>query len=518
MQPFTFGTDKERNREELKRFEGCCGKPGGLNAAYAKRLDFYLYRQRPHVKRAIEKLYPNTHQDVLPYLETLRLTPFFVNEQAKVFLQGAQLELTGKDAKPLAADDDKAKRWVDLQDEMALGLKLKLVDRYATLDRVCFLRIDQAEGGPMRAQVFLPQHVDVAFDPAHPGDLDMAHGVRLRVGGEEQSEILDADGKPASKGGRFEFWCARPGDEQYRIVWDDGTLEPIPGNEKGAVPYRDEANRAVVPLVMFALHTEELGVFTDAEAGLVEFNEALDVAVTDLNHIATVQGFGQLVISYKEGLEPAKQQQLAIGPSRALELKDGATAAVLSPAAQVAALLDKVDRAIKRQANLHGIPPGAVSLEGRQVPSGLALQIEMRPLMEARTDAIDLYRAPVRRVWRIARIVHDARAADGEKFGPELKARWTPGEVQIPESEDAILERLVLAASKGWISDAEAVAKLRKVGIEEAEQILAKIRAEKAARRPTEEEAMGLRRRGPPVVEEPPEDEPEDEEPETAEE
>jgi hypothetical protein len=518
MTPFKFGSDKARNVAELERFAACCAKPAGLNDEYGKRLDFYLHRQRPHILQALTKLYPKTHQDIAPYLETLRITRFFVDEQAKVFLNGAALSLAGKDGKPLAADDKRAKRWTDLQREMALGLRLKLTDRYANLNRVSFLRFGMAQDRPMQAAIFLPQFVDVAWDPDFPGDLDMAYGVRLRVGGEKPSELVDKDKKPVSKGFRYEFWCARKDAEQYQIVWDDGSVDVVPGNPEGKLPYRDEQGQGIVPLVMFALHTEELGFFNDSECGLWQFNEAVDLAVTDLNHIATVQGFGQLVISYKSGMAPT-HSEIVVGPTRALELKDDATAQILSPAAQISALLDKVDRSIRRQANLHGIPPGAVSLEGRQAPSGIALQIEMRPLLEQRTDAIDLYRGSMDRAWKVIRIVHDARSQ--EKFGTDVEAKWEPGEVGLPTDEAQQLENVLTRYKNRMSTRAEAIAEDRGISIEEAQKKAKEIDAERGAEPAREsldvEERMRRLREGAPPAGEPVDPE-EPEEPEPVEE
>lgn len=490
MTPFSFGTNKDRNREELTRFEAAAAqwKPAGLAQEYATRLDFYLWRQRAHVERTIRDRYKRTADDVLPFLEALRLTRFFVDETAKVFLSGHGLELAS-DGEPLDAESDEAKRWADVQDEMALGLKLKLVDRYTTLDRTCFLRIDREDGGPMSAQVFLPDNVDVVPDPAFPFDLDRAHGVRLRIGGGDEEP--DEKGEKRSAG-RYEFWCARPGEEQYRVISGDGTLEEVPGNETGALPYLNERGRGVLPVVMFTLHAEELGLFTNEGQGLHQANLAADVTATDIGYIAASQGFGQLTIAYPEG-RGGENQEHVIGPTRALVLKDGAQAEILSPSPQIGALLELLDKKIRRAASLAGIPPGSVSLEGRQVPSGIALQIEMRPLMEMRTDAIDFYRAPMKRLWRVIRTVHDARRADGEPELGSVEGRWSPADVQLPESETELIDRLTLEKRQGWRSDAEAVAKIRRVSQDEAEKILAQIEeVTPRAETPAEDDPLGI--------------------------
>jgi hypothetical protein len=501
MQPFRFGPDKAKNKPEIERLKTAAllAKPSGLNDEYRRRLDFYLHRQRPFIEAEVRKKFPKTYPDVAPYLQTTRILRMITDERAKVFLNGAALELVDGDAKPLPTGSGEAKRWADVAEEMDLGLTLKLADRYTHLDRTTFIRIDRSEGGPMAAQVYLAENVEVVPDPARPFDLDAAHAVLLRIGGDaEASVVVDPRGQRTSRGDRYEFWCGRPGAEAFAIVWDDGTVETsVEGKE---FPYRDVAGKAVVPVILFSLHKAERGLFTNEERGLSDRNAAIDVLVTETHHMMSAQGFGQLVISYPPGQEPPPHQALVVGPTRALELTNGATGSVLSPSPQVMAAIELIDRDVKHCAMEHGIPPGSVSLEARAVASGVALQIEMRPLMEQRTDAIDYYRPSMRRIWRVAQVVHDTRIGTSEPALVGLKARWNPGDVQLPESEDALVERLVLLASKGWVSDAEAVAKIRKIGIEEAEQVLAKMRTDRAARRPTEEEAMGVEPRRPSVA------------------
>lgn len=469
MNAFTFGDDAAKNRTELDRFETVAGawKPPGYDDECRLRLDYYLYRQKQDLLAAILKRYPETHADVEPYAEMVPVTRFFVNEQAKVFLNGADLDLATKDGEALPADDKRKVRWAEVQEEMGLGLRLKMVDRYTVLNRTCFLRIGSDAEGGMRALVFLPESVDVAWDPAYPFDLDRAFGVRLRIAGDpaEKSKLVGADGKtPAGRPtDRWEFWCGRKGEEQYRILAGDGGVVPVDGLEGGKNPY------GLVPAVMFTAHTEELGAFTLANQGLHLFNRAIDVLVTDLHHIAASQGFGQLVISYKEGMDG--QQKIVAGPARAIELKDGATAEVLSPSPQIASLVELVDQDLKRQAVLHGIPPGAVSLEARAVASGISLQIELRPLMELRQDAIDVYRAPMKRLWRVCQVVHDgATGVAGPKLGADIQARWQPGDVQLPSDPQVELDLAVDRVQNDFSTPAQELARMDGIPLEEAEK------------------------------------------------
>jgi hypothetical protein len=480
--PFRFGVDQKTNREEMDRFEAAAKpwKPAGYDSECRLRLEYYLYQQRKDLLATLRVRYPETHAEIEPYLEMLPVTRFFVHEQAKVFLHGAALELADEGGEALTAEDARRKRWEAVQEEMDLALRLKLTDRYATLLRTCFLRLERTDAG-MGAQIFLPQNVDAAWDPAFPFDLDRAYGVRLRVAGDPgaTSGLLGPDGKSVGNAAdRWEFWCAREGDAQYLVIRGDGVVEAVDGNADGVNPF------GVVPLVMFAQHTEELGAFTLAGQGLHLFNRAVDVLVTDLHHIAATQGFGQLVVSYKEGFDAP--QKIVAGPTRAITLRDGATAEILSPSPQIAALVELVDKDLKRQAVLHGIPPGAVSLEARAVASGISLQIELRPLMEVRKDAIDFYRAPMRRLWRVCQVVHDAaQGLEGPKFGATVRARWQPGEVQLPSDAHLELDDLIVKIANNLMTRAEAIAQLRRLTVEEAKKVLATIQEENGVSRVT---------------------------------
>lgn len=471
MTPFTFTGTKGECAAEMERFEREAArfKPSDLNQEYALRLDYFLHRQQADVLEALKKRYPKTWSEVAASMETLPVTRFFVKELSKVFLNGLSIQLVDEESgDAVEADDDRAIAWDELVEEAALSLKLKQIDRYTTLMRTAFLVLDRSDGEPLTAQVFLPQLVDVVFDEAHPFDLDKAWGVRLRIGGASAGQ----DGKERK---RYAFWCARPGASQYRVVWSDGEVEKVPGNEKGEVPYQDEEGRPLVPVVMFTAHTEELGAFTNASQGLHLFNRSIDVMVTDVHHGGLAQYFGQLVITYPAGMEPARQPTYEVGPTRALELKDGATAAMLAPSPQIAQMVDLLDKDLKRQAVLHGLPAGSISLEARAVSTGIALQIEMRPLMEDRTDSIEVYRRPMRRLWTVARAVYDAREQTPVFAGVE--GRWQPGEIQMPESEDALVDRLLALRRAGWMGDVQAVMRIFKVSEEEAERLLAEAKA-----------------------------------------
>jgi hypothetical protein len=473
VKPFSFGASPGQNKEELQRFttEAARWKPGTYNADAERRLTYFLYRQRDLLLVELKKRYPETCREMAPV--TLPVCRFFVKELSKVFLGGANLPLVDADGKPLPTDGEDAKAWVKLQEDVGLALKLKRLDRYTTLFHTAFLRWAYSAAG-VSTQIVFPHLVEAVMDQDFPMDLDRAHLVRV--------ELTGAAGETADDDRRFECFCAREGEELHAIVRGDGTVEWAAAQ----YDYRDEDGRALVPLIAFTQHTEELGLFALVEQGLHEFNLAIDVAITGLFEIAETQGWGELFITVPDGGKPPAK--IIRGPRRAMPLTDGNTASILNYNAPISELAAKLDQDLKRQAVLNGIPPGAVSLEARAVSSGIALQIEMRPLLEERQDSVEVYAQPMRRVWQVARAVWAAYAATGAKdakpFGKGVHARWEPGEIQMPESEDVLVERMLIEARAGYRSDEEAVARIRGVSEEEAAKLLEKIRKAKAARDP----------------------------------
>lgn len=465
--PYTFASP-EKAKADLERFlaDAARWKPGGFNADADKRLSFYLYRQRDLLVAELKKRYPKSWEEIAPV--TLPVTRFFVRELSKVFLQGASIALLDAEKKPVKEDSGEAAAWSGLLETLGLGLKLKQIDRYATLLETAFLKLGHSEAG-VAAHVVFPHHVEAVMDAAFPLDLDRAHLVAVEIASD-----AGPAGIASMEGRRWEVWCARPNEELHAIVRGNGTVEFV----DKAYPYRDATGRAIVPLVAFAQHTEELGLFPLVGQGLADFNLAVDVAVTGLFEIAETQGWGELAVTVPMGA--SVPPEIPRGPRRAIALKDGVTAAILNYNAPIADLIQKLDQDLKREALLYGIPPGSVSLEARTVASGVALQIEMRPLLESRQDAVDAYRLPMRRLGALLQVVWNAWAEGAKQpvFPTGWTTRWDPGEVQMPDSEDAVIDRMVVLRKQGWASDAEIVAKLRKLTPEQAREILAQIKAE----------------------------------------
>jgi hypothetical protein len=346
--------------------------------------------------------------------------------------------------------------------------------------------------------------VRVVMDPASPMDIDQAHLFAMEIASDSG---LKADGVR-----RWECWCARPGEEQHFQIeeGEEGAPARITRDEGGPLVRPD--GTAMVPVVFFTAHTEELGLFTAEGSDLIPVNRGLNVLVTDIHHIAEAQGFGVLVITTAQGsTAPA---EIVRAPNRAISLPDGVTAEMLNANAPIGDLLELADRRIKQAAVLYGIPAGSVSLEARAAASGIALQIENRPLLEMRADAVEVYRDPMRRIWDLIRAHVDAYADDAPDLD-DVEMRWTPGDVQVPVDDAQKVDDVLAKMKARLCTRAEAIAELRGISIEEAKKVMVEIDAERAAEpsgMPEEEDPLGLaaKRRG--LEEEEPEEEPEPEE------
>ncbi len=469
---------------DWKRFCDDAGawKPNGYDREMQLRLAYYLNQQLDDTKAELARRFPETHKTMTPI--TLPVVRHFVREQAKVFLSTTKLELV-QDGKPLAGEKAKdgterphptAAWWERVKEQMGLGLRLKRADAYTTLFKTAALCFSWSPTrNRIEARIAFPHSIRAVMDPAAPMDIDQAHLVAMEIASEAG---LKADGAR-----RWECWCAREGEEHHFILRErgEGAVEIEWEDDGGPLLTLDE--RAIVPLVFFTAHTEELGLFTAEESDLVPVNRAMNILVTDIHHIAEQQGFGVMVITSPAGANaPAK---IIRAPNTAISLEGGVEADFIDPNAPLADLLALADQRIRQDAVLRGMPAGSVSVEARAVSSGIALQIENRPILELRSDAIETYRDPMRRMWNVIRALWDAysdRAADQEVGDlSEIDLRWTPGDVQVPV-DDAQKVDDVLAKLKARLSTrAEAIAELRGITVEEARTIAAAIDEEDGA-------------------------------------
>jgi hypothetical protein len=461
MQPFTFATP----RADWTRFvaESDRWKPSGFDGEMALRLAYFLDQALPDLKAELHRRFPETDTKMTPV--TVPFVTHIVREQAKVFLADTKLELQHDGDAPV--DEEIVRWWKYVQEQMGLGLRLKKVDAYTTLLRTAGLRIgyDKVQGR-FTAHVIFPQQLRVVMDPAAPMDLDRAHGVAV--------EIASEGGLQGSGPRRWEFWCARAGEERHSILEVSAEDAKVVDEDKGD-PLRDADDRAMVPIVLFTAHTEELGLFTMEGADLIPTARALNVMLTDIHHIAEQQGFGVMVVTAPNGEDtPSK---IVRAPNTAIALKGGVKAEFINANAPIGDLLALVDARLKQAAIFYGLPAGAVSIEARAAASGIALQIEMRPLMELRSDAIEVYREPMRRVWTLVRATHDLYGAEAGvgQLPEDLRMRWEPGDIQTPSDDQSRVDTILARLKSRLISRVEAIAEDRGISLEEAEKVAAAI-------------------------------------------
>jgi hypothetical protein len=457
VNPFTFADPKA----DLARFLGEAEKwKAGGTQVYGDdmrlRLEYYLGRQQRDLQQQLVKVFPETHKDQVPYY--VPLTRFVVQERARVFTESTRLQLVNGEGEPLAPEDDVAKFWADTLDTSGLLLKLRNVDRYTELLRTVFLLpYREAATKARRFRTYFPQDVHVVFDPGDPIDLDRAWGVAF--------ELSTEAGLSAEAEKRYLFYCARPEASRMMVLRADGTVERQEGGD-GKNPF------GLVPAVMFLADDEEVGAFSDAERMLVDVNRAVNVSKTDQHVIARAQGYGQPYLRTKLGTPPP--QKMVRGPDRVLILPEGAELGMLLGSPLLDAIQVMIEADIKMHATLSSLSPGTVSLEGRAVASGVALQIERQPLTEHRRDRIDLHRPRIRRLWQVFRAVHNLYAQqDGLPAIPEdVELRWEPGTLETPTDPKVEQEVQLVDLSKDLTTQVEILMRRHGLSRQEAEQRL----------------------------------------------
>jgi hypothetical protein len=378
----------------------------------------------------LRRVFPKTYDRMVPVV--LPVLPKLVGELAHVYGgDGEKFEVLGE---PTIAEDGSIVETVipgfaEVVDRAALVPKLKEVNRLTTAIRRTYVRVTWDDKlGRIVLTIFTPDAVFPHF-AADSYDLDQAAGVLLRV--------ADAhiDGKPVK---RWEWWSA--GDKARGIPPDNFVID-----EKGNVtrpadgvgnPFKDDAGNPVVPLVSFGDADTDAGYWLKPREDWLEQQRSVNVDTTSARHIARVTGFGVWTAQAASvnGAEDWPGEN-TLSPDEILPVPKGWTLENVAAQADLKGLDESAQSFIRTITSLNNLPPGSVLSEGRQVPSGVALQIERAPLDETRATQVDNYRESTTRLLDLIRYVWNDGHAASEQF--RGTSRWTPGAVKPPEDPEA---------------------------------------------------------------------------------
>jgi hypothetical protein len=281
---------------------------------------------------------------------------------------------------------------------------LKKASRYTKLCKSGLLQVswNEATGTPM-LNVLTPNVIDVlhAGNPEFPARVIVTHNA---VRAEDVS---------------YSDWTATG----FRRLNFRGARQRLPGNPGEANPY------GVLPFVPLFDRVPDDEFFLNGGRDLIESQDALNVALANLWRSVELQAHGQ---AYATGI--SANEQLAIGPDRAIALPQGSQFGFASPNAPINEILAAIEFLMRQTAATHDCGSDIFDLS-KVAESGSAKYAGRIELKEARLDDIAMWRVVEQRLFEVVKAVVNTHAPGTIPEGATVAVDFAELQDQLSEAE-----------------------------------------------------------------------------------
>ena len=211
---------------------------------------------------------------------------------------------------------------------------------------------------------------------------------------------------------------------------------------------------------------------------VVEVNKFVNELLSIADKNAHDQGWSQLVlINFPDDVE-----KVSVGTSKAIRTGEGGDAKYIVPDLKIADFLELIDR-LYRWAYESAMVPMAAIRTSEQAKSGIALEIELKPLLDLVAEREKRYRRGEIELMKLTLLV-DTVHREGRSFTPEEAREFMNGiacDVQfrggfLPEDPSAELERDLKMLAAGLADPIDLVARYHGLSRADAERKLDEIR------------------------------------------
>jgi hypothetical protein len=398
-------------------------QPEGYAAAVDKVNAYYLGQTDSYVREALARQFP---QDA-PHMQVveLELAPRIICEQSRVFAGDGKYELE-RDGAPV--EEAGGVKWADVLKGAGWSRESVELNRATTANKLLFVRVSWDE--VHRCVVltkFLPNKTFIEFSD-EVRSVDAAKEIAFEL------EPVVVDGKRRR---RFERWTA-DNEPVFEVLDENGKVLRQQANEyRGPDGRGSTEGTPLLPVVEFRASDPDWGRWPMPDEALVAAAETVNADLTNARYIARQSAYGQWVGETvdAENTEPwpAKVDK---GPGRIMKAPKGKRLTHIAQQAPIVELDVQTKSYVEMVTSTRQLPPGSVLASGRQVPSGVALQIERAPLHEFRKDQIELFSPSVHRLLDLIRIVWNAHQDSDPTRFLGCKPRWTPGAVREPVTDE----------------------------------------------------------------------------------
>ena len=211
-------------------------------------------------------------------------------------------------------------------------------------------------------------------------------------------------------------------DLEY-IVWDDIGYQIIDSN--GAILKEEEHGYGTLPFVFTHREVQTDSFFVDGANDLMNANEHINIAMTEMQLGLRFQMFGQPVVT---GVDLGNKQRF--GSDVTLELPEGSSYDIVAPQGNVQSVIDNIKFQVELVAqNNHMWVQWSES--GGEVPSGISLMIKDLEYHQDFVDDIAMWRMYEQDFYSVEKAIASSRGISlPEKFGIDFEETEYPKSVQ----------------------------------------------------------------------------------------
>lgn len=399
-------------------------QPEGYAAQVARANAYLTGEAAGYVRAALQRSFPESAQHM--EIAELKLYRRVILEQSRVFAGDGKYELVRDDE---VVEEAGGAKWLDVLRDAHWSRKSVEINRATTANRVLFVRVswDDARGCVVLTQ-FTPDRAFLALSDT-VRDVDTAPEIAVEL------ESVVAEGK---KRRRFERWTV--GEEPlFEVVDERGeVIRSGPNEYRGPDGLITDA-APFLPFVVFRATDPDWGWWAMPDQALLAAAETVNTDLANSRFVGRLNAHGQWVAKQTapdgEGVQPWSGR-LARGPEKIMKAPRGWDLTHISQDAPLVELDAQTRSFVDMVTTAEQLPPGSVLASSRQMPSGVALQIERAPLAEFRQDQIEIFRPSVERLLDVVRMVWNAHQPDNSTRFLGCRPRWTPGAVRAPVTNE----------------------------------------------------------------------------------
>ena len=454
-----------------------------------KRFDIYFDVQAKYVEEKLRTEFSEKTVREMRKVLSINLSSKIINDMASLY--ASEPERTFENA-----SEKEIEHIEKLYDLMRVNVANKRSNRYFKLQQQSEMMVLPDGKGGLKMRPVPMQQLDVIPDADNPEE---AYAYILNVWDKENRASYNINGNGDSSETERDYFendrmnqkIADPNDrdalaERY-VVWTPEWHFTMDG--KGNL-ITDMKPNPVAPRLPFVDVADEKDFSFYVERGqtITEFSIDFSLILSDLANISRLQGYSQAVI-----VSEKLPTNLRVGPNHILHLKPNPKSPEIqpkfefvSPSPDMAGGLSLLEAKTNFFLSSRGLDTSVITAgQSRQYSSGIDRALALLDRFTASAEDMDLFKRIEQKELDLIiewnNIIQGTDAVNDKFKGPKLNPNITVSvkyaQPKAFTSKEDVENSVQRRLDMGMISEVEAIAELREISMEEAEEVLEEIRS-----------------------------------------